>query len=57
MMDMFATEKIKTSRRETVKKDRKKQDDRLLKRLSWAERKQQEALRRMILNDRMFQAS
>jgi hypothetical protein len=37
-----------------MKKDRKKQDDRLLKKLSLAERRQQEQLRTMILNDPAF---
>lgn len=35
-------------------KDRKQQDDRLLKRLSRQERRQQEALRRLILTDPLF---
>ena len=37
-----------------MKKDRKKQDDRLLKQLSRLERKQQEALRRQIMSDPLF---
>ena len=35
-------------------KDRKQQDDRLLKRLSMKERRQQEQLRRLILTDPLF---
>jgi hypothetical protein len=35
-------------------KDRKQQDDRLLKRLSMKERRQQEQLRRLILVDPLF---
>jgi hypothetical protein len=35
-------------------KQRKQQDDRLLKRLSMKERRQQEALRRMISGDPLF---
>ncbi len=38
-------------------KQRKQQDDRLLKRLSLAERRQQEQLRKMIMTDAMFQAA
>lgn len=38
-----------------MKKDRKKQDDRLLKQLSRLERKQQELLRRQIMSDPVFQ--
>jgi hypothetical protein len=37
-----------------MKKERKKQDDRLLKRLSRHERRQQEQLRIMILKDPAF---
>jgi hypothetical protein len=37
-----------------MKHDRKKQDDRLLKRLSMKERRQQEQLRRMIMGDPLF---
>jgi hypothetical protein len=37
-----------------MKKDRKKQDDRLLKRLPRQERRQQEQLRAMILKDPAF---
>jgi len=37
-----------------MKQDRKKQDDRLLKRLSMKERRQQEQLRRLILTDPQF---
>lgn len=37
-----------------MKREKKKQDDRLLKRLSRAERKQQELLRQHILNDPFF---
>jgi hypothetical protein len=40
-----------------MKKDRKKQDDRLLKRLSRTERKEQEALRRQIMSDPIFQTA
>ncbi|MDB5169603.1 MAG: hypothetical protein JWO41_959 [Candidatus Saccharibacteria bacterium] len=40
-----------------MKKDRKKQDDRLLKRLSRVERKEQENLRKMILSDPIFQTA
>lgn len=36
---------------------RKQQDDRLLKRLSLAERRQQEQLRKMIKSEAMFQAA
>jgi hypothetical protein len=46
---------IKTTRgRFLMKREKKKQDDRLLKRLSRAERKQQELLRHYILNDPFF---
>jgi hypothetical protein len=37
-----------------MKRDKKKQDDRLLKQLPHLERKQQEQLRRTILNDPLF---
>jgi hypothetical protein len=37
-----------------MKKDRKQQDDRLLKRLSRQERRAQEKIRTMILKDPMF---
>lgn len=37
-----------------MRKDKKQQDDRLLKRLPRAERKQQEMLRKLILSDKMF---
>lgn len=37
-----------------MKKDKKKQDDRLLKQLSLRDRKQQETLRRMIQSDPIF---
>ncbi|MDB5185474.1 MAG: hypothetical protein JWN38_1282 [Candidatus Saccharibacteria bacterium] len=37
-----------------MKKDKKKQDDRLLKQLSMHERRQQELLRKMILSDPAF---
>jgi hypothetical protein len=40
-----------------MKKDRKKQDDRLLKRLNRVERKEQEALRRQIMSDPIFQTA
>ena len=40
-----------------MKKDRKKQDDRLMKRLSRTERKEQEALRRQIMSDPIFQTA
>lgn len=40
-----------------MKKDRKKQDDRLLKRLNRLERRQQEQLRKQILNDPIFQVA
>lgn len=40
-----------------MKKDRKKQDDRLLKRLNRTERKEQEALRRQIMSDPIFQTA
>ena len=40
-----------------MKQDRKKQDDRLLKRLSRMERKQQELLRKQILSDPIFQSA
>ena len=35
-------------------KHRKQQDDRLLKRLSRTERKQQELLRKLIMSDQLF---
>lgn len=38
-------------------KQRKQQDDRLLKRLSLSERRQQEQLRKLIKSDAMFQAA
>jgi len=38
-------------------KHRKQQDDRLLKRLSLSERRQQEQLRKLILSDSLFQAA
>jgi len=37
-----------------MKREKKKQDDRLLKRLSRSERKQQELLRQYIQNDPFF---
>ena len=37
-----------------MKRDKKKQDDRLLKQLSRTERKQQEELRKLILSDKIF---
>jgi hypothetical protein len=37
-----------------MKQERKKQDDRLLKRLSLRERRRQEALREQIQNDPLF---
>ena len=37
-----------------MKRDRKKQDDRLLKRLPMKERRQQEQLRRLIMEDPLF---
>jgi hypothetical protein len=37
-----------------MKKDKKQQDDRLLKQLSMRDRKQQETLRKMILSDPAF---
>jgi hypothetical protein len=37
-----------------MKQSRKKQDDRLLKRLSLRERRRQEALRQQIQNDPLF---
>ena len=37
-----------------MKKDRKKQDDRLLKRLTRQERKAQEAIRNQIMSDPRF---
>jgi hypothetical protein len=37
-----------------TKKPKKQQDDRLLKRLSLKERRQQEALRRLIMVDPLF---
>lgn len=40
-----------------MKKDRKKQDDRLLKKLSRAERKEQEAIRRQIMSDPLFKTA
>lgn len=40
-----------------MKRDKKKQDDRLLKQLSRAERKQQENLRRLILSDPLFKVA
>lgn len=40
-----------------MKNNRKKQDDRLLKRLSRLERKQQEVLRKQIINDPVFQVA
>jgi len=50
--------KIKKQTKQTgykkMKRDKKKQDDRLLKQLSRMERKQQESLRRMILSDPVF---
>jgi hypothetical protein len=39
----------------TMTKDRKKQDDRLLKRLPRMERRQQEQFRKQILSDPIFQ--
>lgn len=41
----------------TMKKDKKKQDDRLLKQLNFQERKRQEVLRSLILNDPAFQVA
>ena len=38
-------------------KQRKQQDDRLLKRLPRAERRQQEQLRKLILSDSLFKAA
>lgn len=38
-----------------MKKDKKKQDDRLLKQLSRQERKHQEELRKLIMSDKLFQ--
>ena len=38
----------------TIKTKRKQQDDRLLKRLSLQERRQQEKLRKLILSDPQF---
>jgi hypothetical protein len=40
-----------------MKQGKKKQDDRLLKQLSRGERKQQELLRQLILNDPSFKTS
>ncbi len=40
-----------------MKKDKKKQDDRLLKQLNFQERKRQEVLRSLILNDPAFQVA
>ena len=37
-----------------MKKDKKQQDDRLLKQLSRVERKYQEELRKLILSDKLF---
>lgn len=37
-----------------MKREKKQQDDRLLKQLSRIERKQQEELRKLILSDQMF---
>ncbi len=38
-------------------KQRKKQDDRLLKRLSLQERRQQEQIRKLIVNDQVFKST
>ena len=40
-----------------MKKDRKKQDDRLLKRLNRLDRRQQEQLRKQIMSDPIFQVA
>jgi hypothetical protein len=40
-----------------MKKDKKKQDDRLLKQLNFQDRKRQEALRSLILSDPVFRVA
>jgi hypothetical protein len=40
-----------------IKKTKRQQDDRLLKRLSILERRKQEQLRKLILNDRQYRLS
>jgi hypothetical protein len=42
------------TKRYKMKKDKKKQDDRLLKQLSRMERKHQESIRKLILSDPIF---